>query len=194
MIIAAFAVRWFNSSVKPEQGVEHWQRHNCFDYASGVAEASYKQNVWKDCTVIHGDGHYCVIQEGGRIIGTTGSWHFSVGIQLPKTLNVDDTIELRSIKVPDASKSSLHIMVSGEVVAMEFGHPMSLDLESIDDIPHGKIQIKHIDEKSITVELEARFRLENQQILELDGEYLLERCYPTSPIDSLSRRIQISPK
>ena len=124
------------------------------------------------------------------MLGTTGSGHFSVGIQLPKTLDVNDTIELRSIAPPFASQSSLHVMQSGEVVAMEFGHPMSWDLASIDEIPHGKITIKQMDEKAILVELTASFRLEKGQVLDLNAEYRLERCYPTSPIDTQPMKTQ----
>lgn len=192
MIAVALAVRLFNPSGVPERGVENWQKHFCFDYASGVAAVSYKKRVWEECTVIHGDGHYCVIQEGSRLLGSTGSGRFSVGIQLPKTLSVDDTIDLRSIDADTSTQTSLHVMQSGEIVAMQFGHPMSWDLESIDDVPHGKIKIKQIDEKFILVELRARIRLEKDQLLVLDTEYALERCYPTSAIDALPRKIQIT--
>lgn len=190
MVAVAIIVRWFDPSAAPERGTRRWQKHVCFDYASGVAEIGNKKNVWQNCTVIRGDGHYCIIEEGSQTLGTTDSGYFSIGIQLPKNLNVNDAIELRSIAPTSGSKHSLHVMKSGEIVAMEFGHPRSWDLESTDEIPHGKITIKQLDEEFLLVKLVACIRLEKGQLLELDNEYRLERRYPISPIDALPEKTQ----
>lgn len=187
---------WATRPVEVREGVEEWTEFCIVPYTVGVVNEAYPGDRWKMSTLIYGDGNYCHIAEGGQILNSTGGWYFSLGIQLPDQLVVNESIELRSIlSVPNGEVRKLK---PGEIVALKYGNPTAWSLVSGIESPVGSITVLELNKQFVRLHVKANIPLkenisvEDERVLELDREFRLDYTSPVNPLESLPRKSQIT--
>jgi len=140
---------------KPE-----WHEVVWVDDAVGIAKRLLNGRNWVECTAVLGDGVYCKIESGVSEIGTTGGGYFSIGIQLPSQMKVGDEIELHPISSDPADCCKHHSMNEGEVVLMEYGHPILWPMVPQSEGERiGRLRVVDIGDAAIVVELDINTKV-----------------------------------
>ncbi|MEZ6133805.1 MAG: hypothetical protein R3C53_02735 [Pirellulaceae bacterium] len=192
--LGAVVVRWY--TLGPKDGIEEWTEHCLLEYSVGIAELSYQKDRWNTGTVISGDGNYCHICEGGRILNSTGSWYFSIAIQLPKKLEPGLTLDLKNVHL--APDREIKKLTPGETIVVQFGHPSAWELSSVQDAVYGTLTVDSITPETVSVSIDALFNLtgfgpmDGSRELEIDRRFELRRLEPQNPLYQLPRTSQIT--
>jgi hypothetical protein len=187
---------WATRPIEVQEGVEEWTEFCIVPYTVGVVDEAFPGDRWKMSTLIYGDGNYCHIEEGGHILNSTGGWYFSLGIQLPDQLVVNESIELRSIS--SFPNGEVRKLKRGEIVALQFGNPTAWSLVSGIESPVGSITVLELNKQFVRLHVKANIPLKgkiipnDERVLELDREFRLDYRSPVNPLESLPRKSQIT--
>lgn len=196
LVSALLAQRFFRSQQVQESGFEEWSEAGILSYSIALVDASYPKDSWGLCAVTHGDGNYLHLAEGGNDLRSFAGGYFELGVQLPYKLSEGWTSELRAIA--DRPDGNIRKLLPGEVIAMQYGHPICKSLVSGTDKSVGSITVVKADRYHATLKIDAKIPLRDwhassdDEVLEIDRTLELDLVAPEDPRSSIPRRSQIT--
>jgi hypothetical protein len=196
-VACALVSNWFvYTSEVLQEGGEEWTEMGILTSSIALVEASYPQDRWDLCAIASGEGHYCHISEGVHFLGTTGGSYFSLGVQLPIDLYDGWSTELKNIV--DRPDGNVRRLVSGEIIAMQFGNPTSWKLVSGSDVSMGTLTVLKINKEHATIKVTAKIPLrgmietESEVVLDIDRTFELDIMWPEDPLAVIPRKSRVS--
>lgn len=162
-VVAAVAIYWPRERVEVSTDEFHWH-----DYSVGIVERDLFCGP-PSCEYLRHCGHcpansssaYITLREGGYTRGTTGSWNFQVGFQLPGNISEGDRFDL----IPATAERHLEqiddfhylgFLKPLEFVASSFGSPLGGTMECDDPQSAGRVDILSMTREHVIFEVELR--------------------------------------